>query len=215
MALRWVRDNIAAFRGDSARITVGGHGFGAALVEALTLSRAAERLFRGAIVQSGSAVSPAAHNRDAVARARSLAALFADGGDDERIAKALIGANPATLIRYSRELRHSYFPFGLCTEKSLKTGDRFLAEDPLSILERGAFRPVPVMIGYNSDEGYIFASHLRRTRALASLRRDTAVLLPAELSFGNQWEAARAADHVRDQYFGDNYTLQRLLEHHR
>ena len=37
-ALRWVADNVAAFGGNSASVTLFGHGFGAVLVSLLTLS---------------------------------------------------------------------------------------------------------------------------------------------------------------------------------
>jgi para-nitrobenzyl esterase len=52
-ALRWVRDNIAAFGGDPGNVTVVGESGGGAKIGALLATPAAEGLFHKAIVQSG------------------------------------------------------------------------------------------------------------------------------------------------------------------
>jgi len=55
-ALAWIRDNIAAFGGDSANVTIFGQSGGAGKVSALMAMPSAKGLFHRAIVQSGAAV---------------------------------------------------------------------------------------------------------------------------------------------------------------
>jgi len=52
-ALTWIRDNIAAFGGDPAKVTVMGQSAGASAIHALLRSPQAARLFRAAILNSG------------------------------------------------------------------------------------------------------------------------------------------------------------------
>lgn len=51
-ALHWVRDNIAAFGGDPAKVTIGGQSAGGANTLNLMVSPLAKGLFRGAIIES-------------------------------------------------------------------------------------------------------------------------------------------------------------------
>ncbi|XP_069975531.1 cholinesterase 1-like, partial [Penaeus vannamei] len=57
-ALHWVKENIGNFGGDPDKVTIVGHGTGAALANLLLISPVAKRgLFHRAILMSGSALS--------------------------------------------------------------------------------------------------------------------------------------------------------------
>ncbi|GAA0319464.1 carboxylesterase/lipase family protein [Sphingomonas oligophenolica] len=72
-ALEWVRDNIASFGGDPARVTVGGQSAGSMSVSLLMLCKRAWPLFHGAIMQSG-AVS-LIHSRE---KSRAIGRRYAE-----------------------------------------------------------------------------------------------------------------------------------------
>lgn len=212
LALRWIRDNIIAFRGNPARVIVAGQGFGAAIVEALTLSPMAQGLFNGVILQSGTVLSPSAFNYDAEERAELLKNTISYKED---VISALICENIVDLAAKSEKIDVPYFPFGLCIEKYFKKDERFLTETPFYLLGAKKVNSVPMIIGYNTDEAYIFASNIRAARALRRMSKNIVFVIPEELKFLNEREIAQVVRQVKEMYFTKNVTMATILAYHR
>ncbi|KAG6442070.1 hypothetical protein O3G_MSEX002100 [Manduca sexta] len=211
LALRWVRDNIVAFKGNPASVVIAGQSFGAAMVEALTLSPMAHGLYHGVILQSGTVLAPWSFNYDAKQRAMALAKMI---GDDEE-STTLQNANIVDLVDKSNKLDMSYFPFGICEDRSLRNEERLLFEAPIDLLTGRKVNEVPIMMGYNTDEAYVFASALNDPKVMEKISKDISVLLPVELKFINEKEMNQVAQQIEDVYFKKDRSLPSFLAYHR
>jgi para-nitrobenzyl esterase len=89
-ALQWVRDNIKAFGGDPAKVTIAGQSAGAMSVQALLVSPVAKGLFRSAIIQSPAAPGTNGNYTPlATAEQASVTALASAGVTSITAARAL------------------------------------------------------------------------------------------------------------------------------
>lgn len=203
-----MRDNIVAFYGNPNRVVAAGQSFGAAIVDSIILSSMAQGLFHGAILQSGTALCPWAFNYDARERAMALT-------DNQDLIKYLLDAEIEELVTISNKLDAPYFPFGICSEKPLKNEERLLNAAPYDLLTSNKLKTVPMMIGYNSHEAYIFTSILKEAKVLRKISRTPLFLLPDDLRFLNNRERKQVARQVANMYFKKNITMESVLEYHR
>ncbi len=148
LALRWVRQNIAGFGGDTARVTLFGESAGGVHVGNLMIMPAAAGLFHRAIIQSASPRLKAyeAARNEGIAFAQQLGA---SGSLEQQVAH-LRALPPDSLVQADVRPISSG---GIVQSPWQPVHDGYwFPQMPLHAVQSGQHHRVPLMIGSNSDE---------------------------------------------------------------
>jgi para-nitrobenzyl esterase len=151
-ALRWVRDNIAAFGGDPHNVTIFGESAGGVSVSLHLVSPRSDGLFHRAIIQSG-----AADRRPTLGQVQfqglAFAAALGCGGAPDVL--ACLRSKSRNEVLSALPLPAGFF-FGSGAFWGPIVDGHLLLDQPLKAFSTGHFSQVPLMIGNTANEGTLF-----------------------------------------------------------
>jgi len=154
MVLKWVKENIEKFGGDSNKVTIFGEDSGAASVTLMAMSPLAKGLFHGAIALSGNALCDQYLQNEPAEASRELATkLECSTETGEAIISCLGRKTQQEIIKASQEM----FMFWSFPRWFAPSVDGLVLPDkPADLLLQGKFAKVPFIVGQTKDEGAFF-----------------------------------------------------------
>ncbi|XP_044270259.1 venom carboxylesterase-6-like [Tribolium madens] len=218
LALKWVHDNIHLFGGDPDKITIFGQSAGSASCAYQLINQQNKGLFQGAILQSGSFLSPWAFQRRAREIAFDTAAFINDTFKTNRDSKTLLeflqSVDAKAIDRASEQYHDSESSpedteilqgFYWAPVVEIKNPDAFLTKKMYGLLQAGNVVGVPILIGMTSEESLAFntnADVLKNVMTVYDENLDW--LVPNDMEVTDENNRTTIGSKILDIYTGGN-----------
>jgi acetylcholinesterase len=161
LVLQWVQDNIAAFGGNPSDVTLAGLSAGAhSIAHHMMNVNETRELFHKAVIESGGHTSRVVHPYDSALQAKQIQEFLGLVGCPANIPEAdilpflrtlpeevVVKANIEVFDRYNPSVRWAWQPV---------IDNEIISRRPIDAFKSGKWHKVPVMTGFNHNEGSMY-----------------------------------------------------------
>ncbi|XP_034833983.1 juvenile hormone esterase-like isoform X2 [Maniola hyperantus] len=216
--LKWVQANARSFGGDPSDVTLAGQSAGASMVHLLTLSTAAEGLFRRAILMSGTGIR-SFHTTSPV-YAEIVANLFLsnlglNATDPEDIHQQLVKMPLQDIMEANKLVQDTLgiIAFLPVVESPFPGFTTILDNDPEILVSKGYGKDIPLIIGSTNKECESFRPNFEKFDILSRIMENPTLILSPDLLFKVPPKVAvDMAKRTIKRYFNEEPTMDKYLK---
>ena len=200
LALKWVKENIAAFGGNPNSITIFGESAGGASVSAHTISKGSWPYFHRAILQSGSMLMPWAVMMDSQIKDGMKWFLGkVNCSDDKNLLTCLRNVTADTM----REVLTSTEAGNIWMVPAVD--EEFFSDHPQQLLEKGEVKNDDVILGITRDENFVSFVELLKQKNGSVYGQHFEKLLKTLLNNSSKKIYKKARDLYKQECVSDSY----------